>query len=126
MKRHVNLSRFFLKLIALCLSILIWIFVLNSERIEVEKNISVEYLLPNGFEVTNILPHDFTIQIEGPRAFVRNFPKENNPIILNLTQKIKRSGQMTIYLDSRLFNAPLGLNLIKITPSKIVIDVEKK
>jgi YbbR domain-containing protein len=122
-----RLKKHSLKFISILLSIFIWAYVLNSEKIKFEKTVMIDYQLPNDLLITNTPPQEVTFLIEGPRAFVKTVSQRDERFVVDLN-RLGQKKQMhdNFEINPSQLNLPFGMKVEKFNPSKISINLEKK
>jgi YbbR domain-containing protein len=118
---HQNLG---LRIISVLLAIGLWIFVNAGQHSSVEPfNIPVSYRgLPPGFVITNEHPDFIRLQISGPQTLLSLVDPAR------LTLKLDLSGVgvgQASFKIGESFNVPRGTAVTSISPSQIVLDVDK-
>lgn len=115
-----------MKLISLFFAITLWFYVLNSEPLELEKNLVVEYLLPKGLAISNIVPKEVTVRLKGSRTFMRNLFLENEKVYVNLkNQRIKSNSEMEHVIGHPDIPAPFGIQVLSVEPKRLEIKNPK-
>lgn len=122
-----KLRRPLLKIFSITFSFLLWLYVLSSAQIQVEKNIKINYILPDRYAIKNITPVEITYTLSGPRAFVRSILKKENIITIDLKKRfIPGQNKYTISVKSLEMSFPFGIEVVKVEPSRLSIDLERK
>src|SRR5215471_4098215 len=119
---HQNLG---LRIISLLLAVGLWIFVNAGQHSSVEAfNIPVSYRgLPPGFVITNQHPDFVKIQLSGPQTLLSLVDPSRLMLKLDLSGVGVGQASFKIGLDS--FNVPRGTAVSGISPSQIVLDLDK-
>jgi YbbR domain-containing protein len=114
-----------LRIISLLLALGLWIFVNAGQHSSVAPfNIPVSYRgLPPGFVITNPHPDFVKIQITGPQTLLSLVDPGRLTLKLDLSGVGVGQASFKIGLDS--FNVPRGTAVTSISPSQIVLDVDK-
>jgi YbbR domain-containing protein len=114
-----------LRIISLLLAVGLWIFVNAGQHSSVEPfNIPVSYRgLPPGFVITNQHPDFVKIQISGPQTLLSLV--DPSRLILRLDLSGVGVGQASFKIGLDSFNVPRGTAVTSISPSQIVLDVDK-
>lgn len=117
-----NLS---LRIISLLLAVGLWIFVNAGQHSSVEPfNIPVSYRgLPPGFVITNGHPDFVKVQISGPKTLLSLV--DPGRLTLKLDLSGVGIGQASFKIGQESFNVPRGTAVTGISPSQIVLDVDK-
>jgi YbbR domain-containing protein len=114
-----------LRIISLLLAIGLWVFVNAGQHSSVESfNIPVTYRsLPPGFVITNEHPDFVKIQLSGPQTLLSLVDPSRLTLKLDLSGVGVGQASFKIGLDS--FSTPRGTAVTSISPSQIVLDVDK-
>jgi YbbR domain-containing protein len=114
-----------LRIISLLLAVGLWVFVNAGQHSSVEPfNIPISYRgLPPGFVITNQHPDFVKIQISGPQTLLSLLDPSRLMLRLDLSGVGVGQASFKIGLDS--FNVPRGTAVTSISPSQIVLDVDK-
>lgn len=127
MKMKVRLKKHSLKLISLFLSIFLWVYVLNSEKVRFEKTVSLEYILPVDMMFAVKPIHEVTFLIEGPRAFVRTVAEREDQFVIDLNRaNARRQLNFNLDINPAQLNLPFGMVVERVLPRRIPIQLEKK
>jgi YbbR domain-containing protein len=114
-----------LRIISLLLAIGLWIFVNAGQHSSVQAfNIPVNYRgLPPGFVITNDHPDFIRIQISGPQTLLSLV--DPGRLGLKLDLGAVGVGQSSFKIGLESFNVPRGTAVTSISPSQIVLDLDK-
>jgi hypothetical protein len=127
MKTEFKISKLFLKILSFFISIIIWIFIQNSQRVHFQQKILVDYVLPDGMTFRDHMPREIILKLEGPRMFSTMITESTPAIVLNLNNKLKKkNNKFFLEIDSSLFKTPIGVNIEKIDPSFVEFRMDKK
>jgi YbbR domain-containing protein len=114
-----------LRIISLLLAVGLWVFVNAGQHSSVEPfNIPVSYRgLPPGFVITNPHPDFVKIQLSGPQTLLSLVEPSRLTLKLDLSGVGVGQASFKVGLDS--FNVPRGTAVTSISPSQIVLDLDK-
>lgn len=127
MKMSNRVKKHSLKFLAVFLSLFIWIYVLNSEKVKFEKTIALEYILPVDMVFAEKPIQEVILMIEGPRAFVRTVAEKDDRIIIDLNRANPRNLlNFSIDINPAQINLPFGMTIERFLPRKINIKLESK
>lgn len=116
-----------LKFISAFLSVFLWVYVLNSEKVKFEKTVSLEYLLPTDMIFAERPVQEVTFLIEGPRAFVRTVAEREDRLVIDLNRvNARRQLKFTVDINPAQLNLPFGMIVERVLPRRINIRLEKK
>lgn len=127
MKMKGRMKKHSLKFISVFLSIFLWIYVLNSEKVKFEKTVSLEYILPPDMIFADKPIQEVIFLIEGPRAFVRTVAERDDRLVIDLNRaNHKRQLSFSVDINPAQLNLPFGMTVERVLPRKIPIRLEKK
>lgn len=112
------------KIIAVIISILLWI-VANLE-FDIEKNfyVPVKYTnLSEGLLVTNNPPKEVSFRVKGPRSELSTLTSSNSLITIDLSGF--NTGVSNIQVQTDIMNLPREIDVISVSPSQISLDIDK-
>lgn len=127
MKMKYQVKKHSLKLISAFISVFLWIYVLNSEKVQFEKTVALEYILPEDMMFATKPAQEVIFLIEGPRAFVRTVAEREDKLVIDVNRSNTRK-QLNFALDINpaQLNLPFGMIVERVLPRKISISLEKK
>lgn len=127
MKMRNRLKKHSLKFISLFLSIFLWVYVLNSEKVKFEKTVSLEYILPVDMMFARKPVQEVTFLIEGPRAFVRTVSEREDRLVIDLNRaNARRQLNFNVDINPAQLNLPFGMLVERVLPRRLEIHLEKK
>jgi len=114
-----------LRIISLLLAVSLWVFVNAGQHSSVESfNIPVNYRgLPPGFIITNQHPDFIKIQLSGPQTLLSLVDPSRLTLRLDLSGVGVGQASFKVGIDS--FNVPRGTANNSISPSQIVLDIDR-
>lgn len=125
--KNTKFRRPLLKLFSITFSFFLWLYVLSSAQVQVDKTIKLNYVLPQRYAITNIVPNEVTYTLKGPRAFVRSILDREEIITINVKQKfIPGQKDYNFSIKSLKTNFPFAVDVLKVTPDKVLIELEPK
>lgn len=127
MKMRTRMKKHSLKFISLFLSIFLWAYVLNSEKVRFEKTVTLEYILPEDMMFAVKPPLEVTFLIEGPRAFVRTVAEREDRLVIDLNRaNAKRQLSFQVDINPAQLSLPFGMVVERVIPRRIPIRLERK
>lgn len=112
------------KWVSLLIAIVIWLIVLGSRKISVVKDIPIQVITSENTAVANEIPEKISFRLNGPKAFIRTVvERQESPIKINLSQT--KPGLVTYRVVPENIQLPLGVEVNSITPSAVLIKLEK-
>lgn len=122
-----NSGRHVLKLLSVVISLLLWVYVANSEHITVEKSVELEVLYPDFLSPSEEIPKQVVYALKGPRAIIKLLLDKNEKISIDLrNQKIDSKHQQTLYFKNSDIDLPIGVIVQKIQPTQFKLEFDEK
>lgn len=105
------------KFIAVILSMCLWLYVVNSSPIEVKRPVKVKILLPENKALSSNFDSEFTLELSGPRAFVKNLYSQNKTVFFNLQKfKARNDKKYKFRIKEKDLSLPFGVKLKSVSP----------
>ncbi len=119
------LSKHAMKIISLFFAITLWFYVLNSSPIIIEKKIPINFKIPEGMAISNIIPREVTVKIKGSRVFMQNIFKKNEFVFINLNKLFKNKKELDIKIGVEDIPVPFGVEVLDMGPKSLTIKLQK-
>ncbi len=127
MKVRNRLKKHSLKFISAFLSVFLWIYVLNSEKVKFEKTVTLEYIMQSDMIFAERPIQEVIFLIEGPRAFVRTVAEREDRLVIDLNRvNGKRQLNFAVDINPTQLSLPFGMVVERVLPKRIQIRLEKK
>lgn len=121
--RKFFLENLGLKLAALLLSIVLWIFVTSRGQTEISLDIPLEFAnIPSGLEIVNNTAKTVSLTVKGYERIVRDIKQSDISISVDMSKAKK--GENIFYLDRSDVRLPRAVTVTKIIPSSIKVLIE--
>jgi YbbR domain-containing protein len=121
MKKHS------LKITSVFLSLFLWVYVLNSEKVKFEKTVALDFILPTDMAFAEKPQQEVTFLIEGPRAFLKSVLEKEDKVIIDLNKlNAGRKSSLQVDLNPTLLSLPFGMMVERVLPRRISLRMEKK
>ena len=115
-----------LRIFSIIFAFFVWLYVISSSEIQVEKSIRVNYELPANMAISNNAITEVSFTIKGPRAFVRNLLDRTKILNVNLKDRfVAGKNSYTFPVRSLGMTFPFGVEVIKVVPEKLVIELDR-
>jgi YbbR domain-containing protein len=122
-----KIRKILLKLTSVIVAVFLWVYVIGSSEIELEKPITVKWLTPAGKVISNHVVHELVYTVKGPRAILRDFSEQEIRYIVELENiKPKKNNVYDIYFNLSNLKLPFGVNVLKVTPGYQQVLLEKE
>lgn len=113
-----------LKIAAVLLSIVLWVFVTSRGQSEMSLDVPLEFKnIPSGLEIVNHNIKTVSLNIKGQERFVKNIRPADIRVPLDLGKAKKGEGVYYIHRDDVVL--PHALTVTDVTPSSIKVTLEE-
>lgn len=107
-----------LKLLSLAVAVVLWAVVVSAEKSEAVFAAPVEFLeVPDGLEVAQGRPDTVDVRVRGLRLTLSRLSGEDLRAVVNLSGA--KAGESTLRLQPERVRAPFGVQVLRVTPSRI-------
>lgn len=124
-------QRHTLKITAFFFAISLWYYVLNSEAVEIEKKLPINFILPKGMLILSPMQKEVTIKLKGSKAFIKNIFSNKEKLNIDLTayyhpeiQPVEKIFKVKIYPTD--ISVPFGVHILDISPKDLTIELDHK
>ena len=119
-------QRHTLKIIAIFFAVSLWFYVLNSEPVEVEKKIQIEFLLPKGYAVSSNTERQIQLKLKGSKAFIGNVFSNKEKLVIDLVPYFRKFGKnfKVQYLHSQI-SVPFGVDILEMQPKEAKVEIDR-
>lgn len=119
-------QRHTLKIIAIFFAVSLWFYVLNSEPVEVEKKISIEFLVPKGFAVSSNTERQLQLKLKGSKAFIGNVFSNKEKLVIDLVPYYKKFGKnFKVNYQPSQISVPFGVDILEMHPKEATIEIDR-
>lgn len=122
-----KIQRHTLKVLSMLLAVSLWFYILNSEPIEIEKKLPIEYILPQGMTMVSISEKEVTLKLKGSKAFISNIFSKREKFKIDLKPYYQTNGKnfrVKFYLNS--IEVPFGVDVLDISPKETMVELDQK
>lgn len=129
MGTSLRIKKFFLKdfsykMVALLISLLIWLLVLGRGHETEDINLKVEFTrISQGLQIVESSYDVVKVKVKGPPKLIRKFILANSAI--KLDDKIFEEGVRRVRVYSKNLVLPYGLRVLSISPRELRVSVAK-
>ena len=109
------------KLVALFISLILWLTILGRREFVVTKEIDVEFTAAETFVIAGQSADKVRVKISGPQPLLKKYKELNQSIVINISDKT--SGQYEIDMTPARVEVPNGIKILSIKPSQIRVEV---
>jgi YbbR domain-containing protein len=129
MKRRLSgviTENFSYKIVALFISLILWLTILGRRDFVLSKNIDIELVTAPNKQVVAQTSDHIKVKVSGPRSALKKFI--DSSFSQNITIDISQRGEGVIYVDIPLnkIEVPLGVKILGVRPNQIQAEVVSK
>ncbi|HSB41584.1 MAG TPA: CdaR family protein [Methylomirabilota bacterium] len=112
-----------LKLLALGVSMVLWLFVMTSEKADLIMAAPLELdNIPAGLEVRGDRPDSVDVQLHGLRGALTRLGTDRVKARLNLAGA--KAGEVTVRVLPEQITVPPGITVVRVNPSRVRLVLE--
>jgi YbbR domain-containing protein len=112
-----------LKLVALILSVIIWILVIGEKRSEVRLTVPLELRnLPSRLEISEQSTSQVEVAIRGFSSVVKQITPTDIDVYVDLSNVVEGPNSFALFADDIV--VPLGAKVIQLSPSQIELQLD--
>ncbi len=125
MKRETA-QRHTLKVIAIFFAISLWFYVLNSEPVQIERRLPINFILPKGYVISSMAEKEVILKIKGSKAFINNIFSNKEKYNVDLNPYFTSAGKkFKVKFYTNDINVPFGIDVIDISPKETAIELDR-
>ncbi|MBD64300.1 MAG: hypothetical protein CME62_03785 [Halobacteriovoraceae bacterium] len=126
MRSSIKKRKYLLRLFSFVFSFFIWLYVISSAEVEVQKFLSVQIELPEGYSLGNQDQKELSLKIKGPRVFVRKYLDNQDALVIPL-QDYYQEGRLSYKknINQFEFSLPFGIKMQDFSPKSIYFTIGK-
>lgn len=120
---NVITENFSYKVVALFISLILWLTILGRRDFVLSKNIDIELLTAPGTHVVAQTTDHIKVKVSGPRSSLKKFLESS--LAQNITLDISQRGPGVINVDIPVskIEVPLGVRILGVRPNQIQAEV---
>ena len=125
MKRETA-QRHSLKIIAIFFAVSLWFYVLNSEPVQIERKLTINYIVPKGYSIASLSEKEVTLKVKGSKAFIQNIFSNKEKLNVDLNPYFISSGKsFKVKFYASDVNVPFGVEILDISPKETGIELDR-
>jgi YbbR domain-containing protein len=113
-----------LKIVAVLLSVLLWVFVTSRGQSEISIDVPLEFKdIPQGLELVNYSAKEISLSIKGQERLIKSIRPADIQAYINLSKTKK--GESIYYITRDDIKLPPAIDIINISPSSVKVLTEE-
>ena len=113
------------KIVALFISLILWLTILGRRDFVLSKDIDVELLTAVGTQVVAQTADHVKIKVSGPRTALKKFMEGSSSQSISLDISQKGEGVIPVDIPVNKIEVPLGVKILGIRPNQIQVEVAR-
>jgi len=114
-----------LKIAALIIAVILWLFVTSKGQTEVSLDVPIDFVnIPQGLDIVKYDLKSVNIVLRGYERFLKNIKQGDVRVSIDLRRAKK--GETTLSIRQEDIRIPYSVSVIRIEPSSIKVTLEEK
>ena len=109
------------KLVALFVTLILWVTILGRRDFVLSKEVDLEFLLPKNLVIAEQIDRKVTVKVSGPRTALKKFGQNPGAITIDLGQS--KQGANRAVITARNVEVPFGVKVMSVTPDTIQVTL---
>jgi YbbR domain-containing protein len=118
------LDNFSYKIVALFISLILWLSILNRRDFIVTKNLEVDFVTAENLIVSAQSSAQLKVKVSGAQPLLKKYRESSQILALDLSDK--NVGFYDIDINSSKLDVPSGIKVIGIRPNTIRVEIVEK
>lgn len=110
------------KLVALFVTLILWVTILGRRDFVLSKDMDIEFLLPRSIAVAETNRERVTVKVSGPRVALKKFAANPGTITIDLGRQAE-PGPIKAVITPRNVEVPFGVKVLSVTPDTISVHL---
>lgn len=111
------------KLVALFISLILWVTILGRRDFVYSKNIDIEVQTSSNLAVIEQSHASVRVRVTGPRASLKKFMDSHSNQAILVDVSSLGEGKIEIPISEKKLDLPLGVRVVSLKPQKIEVTV---
>lgn len=121
-----KVQRHTLKVLSALLAVSLWFYILNSESIEIEKKLPINYILPKGMVMVSFSEKEVTLKLKGSKAFISNIFSKKEKFKVDLNPYYQTTGKnFKVKFYATAVEVPFGVEVLDISPKETQVELDQ-
>ncbi len=109
------------KLVALFISLILWLSILGRRDFVVTKDVDVDIITGSGYSLAGQSTDKVKIKVSGAQPLLKNFKDKLQSTSLDLTDK--KAGLFEVEMTPAKIEVPQGIKVLGVRPSTIRVEI---
>ena len=109
------------KLVALFISLILWLSILGRRDFVVSKEVEVDFITSSQYSLSGQSTDKIKVKVSGAQPLLKSFKDKNQSIVFDLSEK--KAGAFDIEMNASRIEVPSGIKILGIRPSSIRVEI---
>lgn len=109
------------KLVALFVTLILWVTILGRGDIVLSKDIGLEFLLPRNMVIAEKFERKVSVKVSGPRMALKKFAQ--NPGVITVDLSRAAAGRTRAQISAKNVETPFGVKVLSVAPDTINVTL---
>ena len=109
------------KLVALFVTLILWVTILGRGDIVMTRDIALEFLLPRNMAIAERFERKVSVKVSGPRMALKKFTQNSGVITVDLSRA--PAGRTRALISNKNVDVPFGVKVLDINPPSINVTL---
>ena len=109
------------KLVALFISLILWLTILGRREFVVNKDIEVDFTVAENLLVTSQSSDKIRIKLSGSQPLLKKYKEATQSLLVNLSDR--PAGLYEIEMNTSRVEVPVGVKILSVKPSQIRVEI---
>jgi YbbR domain-containing protein len=123
--RNLILENLSYKVVALFISLILWLTILGRRDFVVAKDFEVEVLAGPNLQVSTQVPDMVKVKVSGPRTALRKFVDGHGSQTVNLDLQDRGEGDFDVEIPWEKIEVPFGVKIVSVRPKIVHVEIIK-
>lgn len=109
------------KLVALFISLIMWLSILGRRDFVLTKDIEVDFITASGYSVAGQSIDKIKLKVSGPQPLLKKFKDKNQILSFDLSDKV--NGMFEVEMTPSKIELPEGIKILGIRPNSVRVEI---
>lgn len=118
------LDNFSYKVVALFISLILWLSILNKRDFIVTKDLDVDFITAPNYIVTGQSNAVIKVKVSGPQPLLKKYKESSQVLAFDMSDKSE--GFYDVEMNTSKIEVPPGIKILGVRPSTIRLEIVEK
>jgi YbbR domain-containing protein len=118
-------DEFSYKIVAFFIAMILWLTILGRRDLVLTKDVTLEFISPPYYSLVRKPRKTIEVKVSGPRTALQKFSRNIEDTSVTFDLNKYKPGRVRIPISKDLFEIPLGVKLISVSPDHLNIVIKQ-